>query len=63
MGRVIVAGMVKPRSNGVSVSRVIIGAAVFAFGLLAGAGIAMWVGPGRHTEILPMRCRIGAAIP
>jgi hypothetical protein len=35
--------MVKPRSNGVSVSRVIIGATVFALGLLAGAGIAMWV--------------------
>jgi hypothetical protein len=45
MGRVILAGMVKPRSNGRSVSRVIVGAAVFAIGLLAGAGIAMWVGP------------------
>jgi hypothetical protein len=45
MGRVIIAGMVTPRSNGRSVSRVIVGAAVFAIGLLAGAGIAMWVGP------------------
>jgi hypothetical protein len=45
MGRVIIAGMVKPRSKGMSVSKVIVGAAVFAFGLLAGAGIAMWVGP------------------
>jgi hypothetical protein len=37
--------MVKARSNGVSMSRVIVGAAVFAVGLLAGAGIAMWVAP------------------
>jgi hypothetical protein len=45
MGRVILSGMVKPRPKGVSVSRVIVGAAVFAFGLLAGAGIAMWAVP------------------
>jgi hypothetical protein len=37
--------MVKARSNGRSVFRVIVGAAVFAFGLLAGAGIAMWAVP------------------
>jgi hypothetical protein len=36
MGRVIIAGMVKPRSNGASVPRVIVGAAVFAIGLFAG---------------------------
>jgi hypothetical protein len=35
--------MAKPRPT--SASRVIIGAAVFAVGLLPGAGIAMWVMP------------------
>jgi hypothetical protein len=47
-GRVVLscAIMVKPRLNDEwSASRVIIGAAVFALGLLAGAGIAMWVAP------------------
>jgi hypothetical protein len=44
--RVILARMAKRRPNDEwSVSRVIIGAAVFAFGLLAGAGIAMWAVP------------------
>jgi hypothetical protein len=50
MGRVILAGMVEPRPKGMSVSRVMIGAVVFAFGLLAGAGIAMWAVPPYWME-------------
>jgi hypothetical protein len=42
---VILAGMVRPRPKGMSMSRVIVGATVFALGLLAGAGIAMWIVP------------------
>jgi hypothetical protein len=36
---------VKPHPKGLSVSRVFVGATVFALGLLAGAGIAMWIVP------------------
>jgi hypothetical protein len=42
---VILAGMLEPRPKGMSMSGVIVGATVFALGLLAGAAIAMWIVP------------------
>jgi hypothetical protein len=37
--------MLEPRPKGMSMSGVIVGATVFALGLLAGAAIAMWIVP------------------